>query len=135
VKLFTREVLAHLAANGKATRLAQQAGQAEPDHKPVVKIFDPCGAGTWLITESNPDEPDLLFGLADLGMQCPELGYISKSELEMIKGRFGIGLVRDRWFSTDKPLSAFVDEALNEGRIEALNRGGWSASNPREDLE
>lgn len=118
MKLFTREILARLAANGKATRLAQQAGQAEPDHKPVVKIFDPCGAGTWLITESNPDEPDLLFGLADLGMQCLELGYVSKSELEMVKGRFGIGLACDRWFSTDKPLSAFAHEARKKGRIE-----------------
>jgi DUF2958 family protein len=101
-------------------RQGHPAGAAgRPSGAGSVKIFDPCGAGTWLITESNPDEPDLLFGLVDLGIQCPELGYISKSELEMVKGRFGIGLARDRWFSTDKPLSAFADEARNKGRIEA----------------
>jgi hypothetical protein len=118
-KIFTKQILARLATNGKATRLAQQAGQSEPDHKPAVKIFDPCGAGTWLITESNPDEPDILFGLADLGMGMPELGYISRAELERVKGRLGIGLERDRWFSTDKPLSHFAEAARAKGRIEA----------------
>lgn len=53
--------------------LANGAAEVETDHLPVVKFFDPTGAATWLITEMMPDEPDILFGLCDLGMGCPEL--------------------------------------------------------------
>jgi hypothetical protein len=119
VKIFTKQVLAKLAKNGAATRKAQQAGKPEPDQKPVLKVFNPCGAATWLLTESDPDEPDRLFGLCDLGMGSPELGSVLRSELESARGRLGLPMERDLWFSTDKPLSAFADEARVKGRIEA----------------
>ena len=68
MKLFTRAQREKLLANG-ARRGA--------DHKPVVKLFNPTGAGTWLLTELDPDHPDDYgFGLADLGMGFPELGDI-----------------------------------------------------------
>ena len=122
MKIFTKEILARLAANGKATRLAQQARQPEPDHVPVLKVFNPYGAATWLITESDPDEPDRLFGLCDLGMGEPELGYVLRSEIEEVRVNLGgskLPLERDKWFSTDKPLSAFAAAAREKGRIEA----------------
>ena len=87
--LFTDEILAQLAANGKATRNEQSRNDREIDHQPVVKIFG--GAATWLLTESDPDEPDTLYGLCDLGMGEPELGYVSRAELESI--RFPIRIV------------------------------------------
>ncbi len=45
------------------------------DHFPVVKLFTPDAAATWLISEADPDDPDRLFGLCDLGLGYPELGY------------------------------------------------------------
>jgi hypothetical protein len=119
VKLFTKSILTKLAKNGVATRAAQQAGKPEPDHKPVLKIFNPAGAATWLITESDPDDPDCLFGLCDLGMGSPELGSVLASELSSVRGRFGLPLERDLWFSADKPLSQYADEARKAGRLEA----------------
>ena len=121
-KIFTKEILARLAANGKASRLAQQAGQREPDHRPVVKVFNPYGAATWLISESDPDEPDRLYGLCDLGMGEPELGYVLRSEIEELRikiGRSQLPLERDRFFETEKPLSVLADEAREKGRIQA----------------
>jgi hypothetical protein len=121
-KIFTKEVLARLAANGKATRLAQQADQREPDHVPVLKVFNPYGGATWLIVESDPDEPDRLYGLCDLGMGSPELGYVLRSEIEELRINLGgskLPLERDAWFTTDKPLSAFADAAKAKGRIDA----------------
>ena len=119
MKLFTKAIEKQLAKNGLATREAQTAGGAEPDHKPVLKIFNPTGAATWLITEQIPSEPDLLFGLCDLGMDSPELGYISRAELEGVRVRFGLKLERDLWFEADKPLSGYASEARAKGRIEA----------------
>jgi hypothetical protein len=45
------------------------AGREETlDFKSVVKLFRPwCGA-TWLLTEFDPDDRDIAFGLCDLGM-------------------------------------------------------------------
>ena len=74
----------------------------EIDFKPVVKLFNPCGAATWLLTELDPDEPDIAFGLCDLGMQCAELGSVSISELESYRGRLGLGIERDRHWTPKK---------------------------------
>ncbi|MCP1761963.1 DUF2958 domain-containing protein [Bradyrhizobium japonicum] len=122
MKIFIKKILDQLAANGAATRAAQNAGKREPDHVPVVKVFNPYGGATWLLTESDPDEPDRLYGLCDLGMGEPELGYVARSEIESVRvniGGHGLPLERDMYFETDKPLSAFYEVARRVGRIEA----------------
>ena len=64
------------------------------DHEPVVKLFNPCGAGTWLLSELDPEFPDECgFGLADLGFGTPELGSIGLLELTEYRGPFGLGIV------------------------------------------
>jgi hypothetical protein len=97
--------------------LASGAAKAETDHIPVVKFFNPLGAATWLITEMMPDEPDILFGLCDLGVGCPELGYVSLAELQGIKGRYGLGIERDLDFRPRFPLSVYARAAQIAGRI------------------
>ena len=101
----------------RAKLLANGAAEAETDHIPVVKFFDPTGAATWLITEMMPDEPDILFGLCDLGMGCPELGYVSLSALQSVKGRLGLGIERDLYFAAHFPLSVYVEAAQLAGGI------------------
>ncbi|MHC4637819.1 MAG: DUF2958 domain-containing protein [Planctomycetota bacterium] len=56
---------------------------------------------TWCATEYDPDER-LFFGLV-YGLER-EWGYFSLDELESIKGPFGVGIERDRFFSP-KPIS------------------------------
>lgn len=121
-KIFTAPILRALAANGAATRKAQEAGLTEPDHRPVVKVFNPYGGATWLLTESDPDDPDSLFGLCDLGMGCPELGRVLRSELEGLRikvGGFRFPLERDISFRGDHPLSHYVAKAGEANRIVA----------------
>ena len=65
----------------RALLLANGAVECETDHVPVVKLFNPCGAAVWLITEMM-DDGDTLFGLCDLGFGSPELGYVSLAEIE-----------------------------------------------------
>src|SRR3546814_9705730 len=80
------------------------AGAVEPDFMPVAKLFSPVGAATWLATELGEDG-DTLFGLADLGFGCPELGSFSLSELASVRLPFGLGIERDLGFTSEVPLS------------------------------
>ncbi len=114
MELVPEDIRARLLANG--------ATPEETDHLPVVKYFDPSGASTWIITELMPAEaegaePDMLFGLCDLGMGCPELGYVSLSELRTVKGRLGLGIERDLYFQARYPLSVYAHAADRRGRI------------------
>jgi DUF2958 family protein len=87
------------------------------DHHPVVKLFTPDGAATWLISEVDPDDPDRLFGLCDLGLGYPELGYVSLAEIMGDRGPLGLPVERDLHFIANKPLSAYANEARAKGRI------------------
>ena len=60
----------------------------------MVKLFSPTGAATWLVSELDPEQPDIAFGLADLGFGCPELGSFRVSELQSVRGPFGAGAAR-----------------------------------------
>lgn len=91
----------------------------EADHYPVVKLFTPDANATWLISEVDPDDPDRLFGLCDLGLGSPELGYVSLSELKAVRGRLGLPIERDLHFAADKPLSSYAEEARIKRRIAA----------------
>lgn len=92
------------------------SAKIETDHVPVVKLFDPCGAATWLATELMADG-DTLLGLADLGFGCPELGSFSLSEIENVKGVFGLGIERDMHFVGRFALSVYAQAAYRAGRI------------------
>jgi hypothetical protein len=98
-------------------RLLVNAIDDDVDHFPVVKLFTPDGSATRLISESDPDYPDRLFGLCDLGLGSPELGYVSLSEIRAVRGHLGLPVERDMHFVADKPLSAFAIEAREKGRI------------------
>lgn len=123
-KLFLKSQIAALQANFDATQAAQMAGHNEPDHKPVVKLFCPWGAATWLLTEADftgTDDPSeaLAFGLCDLGMGSPELGYVDLSELTAVRGPLGLAIERDVHFKASKPLTEYAEEAYSIGRIAA----------------
>jgi hypothetical protein len=77
MSLLTPAQRAQLLANGKANAARNAAGMVELDFVPVVKLFTPDAGATWLLTELDPDDQDTAFGLCDLGLGCPELGYVS----------------------------------------------------------
>lgn len=88
--------------------------QRNVDHVPLVKFFNPVGAGTWLIAEMESDG-DTLFGLADLGFGCPELGSFGLSELTSVRLPFGMGIERDILFEAAFPLSVYAEAARKAG--------------------
>lgn len=91
-------------------------GQDRGDHVPVVKLFSPVGVATWLFSELGADA-DTLFGLADLGFGCPELGSVSLSEIESVTLPLGLSIERDLHFEAHFPLTVYADAARLLGRI------------------
>ena len=65
------------------------------DAEVIVKYFNPCGAGTWLITEGEKQENGdwLLFGYCHIFEW--EWGYAMLSELESVKLPFGLSIERE----------------------------------------
>jgi hypothetical protein len=66
---------------------------------------------------SPPTRSAILFGLCDLGMGCPELGYVSLGELKSVTNRLGLGIERDLYFKARYPLSVYAHAADRRGRI------------------
>ena len=114
MKLLTKAIEKKLRDNNK---LLESDFETDRRFKPVVKYFNPCGSQTWLITEL--DEDGRMFGLCDLGMGSPELGYVMLDELQTLRVGFGLGIERDILFTADKTLSKYAEEARELGYIKA----------------
>ncbi len=104
MKFFTKPQLQKLLENGSE----QERGK---DHIPVVKLFTPDANCTWLLTEVDPEQPDIAFGLCDLGMGLPELGYVDLDELSSAHGRLGLPIERDLYFTGKYPISVYANAA------------------------
>ena len=114
MKLFTKQQYNKLLSNGRKQADAIEQGESL-DFKPVVKLFNPTGVGTWLLSEIDPDYLDIAFGLCDVGY--PELGSVSISELENFKGVLGLGIERDLSFSPTKTLIEYSNQAREAGSL------------------
>ena len=101
----------------------------------VCKFFNPSGGGTWYATElhymvrkPNGDIAEIeasrmngsegrvidmnFYGYVSIfGDHCDEWGYFSLSELQSVKGPFGLGIERDKFFDP-QPISKACPKAL-----------------------
>ncbi len=101
IKLLTKQVLRTLPA------LYSQENNADP--MVVCKFFTPDAGWTWYVIEGSPVDEDgyydtekakvdfVFFGLV-AGLEV-ELGYFSLAELQSIRGRLGLPVERDRFFT------------------------------------
>lgn len=105
--LLPPDLRAQLLANGE---------NRGSDHVPLLKLFNPCGAATWLASELYADG-DTLFGLADLGFGCPEMGCFSLTEIASIRLPYGLRIERDVHFAGHYGLTVYADAARTEGQI------------------
>ena len=85
MKLLTKAIEKKLRAN-KDKHMVM-------DKKPVVKLFNPTGAGTWWLW--SMDDDDILFGVCEIN--CRELGYVALEEITSFKGRMGLLIERDMY--------------------------------------
>ena len=106
--LFTPQQIATLHAN-------HQRHYAEGhDPMPVVHLAVPGHEHHWLLSEIDDD---IAFGLCDLGMGFPELGYVDLNEIVDATSSFGIPLVNDPDFRATAPLSVYAHHARQARRI------------------
>jgi hypothetical protein len=113
VKLLTKEQKEKLLANGRTN-----AGRENTeDFKPVVKLYCPWNLAIWLLTELDPEDPDIAFGLCDLGMGFPELGSVSLAEMAAVVGPGGLRIERDDSFTPTRKLSTYARLAHVASRI------------------
>src|SRR5690606_33803503 len=113
MKLLTTSIRDRLLRNGTIRQTLAEGERAEADFIPVVELFTPDANCTWLLTELDPEEPDIAFGLCDLGMGCPELGSVRISELESVRGALGLPVERDLHFRAVHTLSVYARAAWN----------------------
>ncbi len=66
----------------------------------VCKLFDPCSSWSWFCLNSDPDDPDYIWGIVK-GFET-EIGSFSLSELQAYKGPLSIGIERDLYFEPMK---------------------------------
>jgi hypothetical protein len=96
---------------------AKSAAGEDIDPVPVVKLFTPDANATWLLTELDPERQTIAFGLADLGLGCPEIGYISLDEITAVRGPMGLPVERDEHYVETRTLSLLAKLARKAGCI------------------
>ena len=95
MKLLTKEVLKRLPA------LHAQENAADPIA--YAKFFTPDAGWTWYATEGEPQDGDFVFFGWVMGIE-PEWGTFLMSELTSVRGKLGLPVERDRFF-TPQPIS------------------------------
>ena len=116
MEILNETIIKQLVANGTQQDKVRGTEQ-EIDFFPVVKLFTPDANCTWLLTEIDPEHPDIAFGLCDLGMGFPELGNVSIAELRALRGVLGLPVERDLYFEPAHPLSVFTRAAQTASAI------------------
>jgi hypothetical protein len=110
MKLLTKELLAKLYAqdpyhpSGPGRELTQEEEMVQ------VKFFTPDANWTWYAVSASQDEETgdvQFFGLVD-GLEV-ELGYFWLSQLEQIRGKLGLPVERDLYW-TPEPLMKLMEE-------------------------
>lgn len=110
--LIPSDLREELLSNGRRSAAGERI-----DPFPVVRLFIPGASATWLLTELDPTNPDRAFGLCDLGVGCPELGYVLLSELEALHASTGIEVKRDVNFQPRRTLALAATQARKLGWI------------------
>lgn len=111
MQLFSQEQYQQLLDNGKPEN-------KDKNHAPVVHLYLPCTACEWLLSEIDPEEPRIAFGLCDLGKGFPELGYVDLEELQSVKvPPFGFTVTNNHLFEGKYPMSVYAAAARHKSAI------------------
>jgi hypothetical protein len=105
--LFTEQQYQKLIENGR---------NRDQDHAPVVRLHILFTGCQWLISELDPETPNIAFGLCDLGMGSPELGYVDLEEVKAIKN-VPFSVMRDVFFEGTYPMSVYCCAARIDSHI------------------
>jgi hypothetical protein len=88
--------------------------------KPVMKLFA-GGSATWLLSELDP-MTGIAYGLCDLGMGYPEIGYVSLQEMcdlwrkDLRSAIYAVQ--RDLYWEPSRTLAEYAKDARIHGSIQ-----------------
>lgn len=103
MKLLTEEIISKFEAHPFGSQ-----DEKGLDAEVLVKYFNPCGRGTWLITEAERDGDDWrLYGLCNIFEW--EWGWLLLSMLELVRLPSGLSIERDL-YSGGKCVRDFLTE-------------------------
>ena len=102
MQLLTKELLNRFEKVGRQEEVA--------DPIVIAKFFNPAGAGTWYATEYDPESKEFFGYVSIFGDWNDEWGSFALSELENYRGKFGLGIERDRYFD-EQPISQVIPKA------------------------
>lgn len=96
MKLITSDIVKKI----KKYPLYSQDGKGK-DAEVIAKFFTPDAQATWLITEADPTANGdyEMFGYITLNGYDWEWGYVFLSEIQKVRGRFGLPVERDKYFT------------------------------------
>ena len=116
MQLLTQAAREQLLDNGRQQEPVRGTLE-EIDFVPVVKLFTPDANCTWLLTEVDPENPNIAFGLCDLGLGFPELGSVRLSVIAALRSPMGLPVERDLYFVAKDAVSQYAHAARTAGRI------------------
>jgi hypothetical protein len=108
MSIFTEEQRRQLIHNGI---------NRDQDHAPVVRLYTAFAKASWLISELDPENEDIAFGLCDLGLGFPELGDVYLPELIEMQNDPRFIVLRDPTFTGEFPMSAYARAARHHSEI------------------
>ena len=103
-----------LTAELRASLPPLYAQEKVPDPIVHAKFFTPDSNWTWYVTEGEAEEDDFRF----FGYVCgqeEEWGYFVLSELESVRGPFGLAIERDLHFKPGPFAKVMAAELRNRG--------------------
>ena len=111
------DVLTVLGAKHFATLRENSKHRRRKDHdpQPVVHLYLTESRHQWLLTEIDDD--DVAFGLCDLGMGFPELGYVDLREVLAAAWSVDVEPRCNLAFRPVAPLSVYAEQARRAQRI------------------
>jgi len=112
MKLLAKPDLERLARNRR-----NAAADPAYDPAPVVKLFTPDAGASCLLAWTEPGDPDLAFGLCDLGLGSPELGSVRLSEILEVRGQRGATCRAGPALRANGTIGAHADAARRAGRV------------------
>mgnify|MGYP002754179554 FL=1 len=126
------DVLDVLGSKHFATLRENSKHRRRKDHdpQPVVHLYLTESRHQWLLTEIDDD--DIAFGLCDLGMGFPELGYVDLREVLAAAWSVDIEPRCNLAFRPVAPLSVYAEQARRAQRIVLSWKG---APSPWPDAE
>ena len=111
---WTPDEIRQLEENGRRSAAGEHV-----DPVPPALLVQRDGRGRWLLTEIDPEHPDLAYGLCDAGIGLPECGTVSLSDLWAAPGAARMRPEREESYQAAAalPLSRLERMASEAGQI------------------